>query len=296
MTTLVPIPIYISGNINDYALMEKRYIDAKNNIRRLSSTLPFSANSILTDVLKELTDNFEKNEESYSKELNKLVVEIDKNCKDSLAAYKQARGSLFCKLNTNADFLYGITGNQPVAAEHVEFNDQLKKFNMQTRYDNSILVYTSSYVYSSRFNLSDFHMIFPKNGFKFLWSRDMNMATPSISQLFDETKLKKAFAELTAADPTFGQNYNDFYFPWSYKQNIEKVKKKAEDSSLDNSILKLFDPNLLITKVNDKFNSNINDALNVDYSSFLLNGEFYAISTKYMNYFSKKLGIRNAIT
>ena len=137
---------------------------------------------------------------------------------------------------------------------------------------------------------------FSDDGFKFLWSRDMNMATPSISQLFDETKLKKAFAELTAADPTFGQNYNDFYFPWSYKQNIEKVKKKAEDSSLDNSILKLFDPHLLITKVNYKFNSNINDALNVDYSSFLLNGEFYAISTKYMNYFSKNLGIRNAIT
>lgn len=291
------IPIKVSSNINDYAVFNKRAKDAKEYLELIKFSLPYTASSVIDEIIDKVDVRAQENEKSFSQQMapvDTLIRTIEKNCSIALNTYQKRNFVYFANLEKTDHFLYGKVGNnQPIP--NFEFsktiNDFLKISKFDINYENSIMLNSVD----TSINLPpDVYMIFPRNGFKCLWSNtfanlyEINM----ISILFDDARMQQAFDELKINDPDyrFVKDYAAL-FGWSFPSHLERIKRKVQSGELDRNILELFDPRILITEKSFVKKGDFRNEFDANTTSILMNGEFYAVSHKYKEYFLKKLGI-----
>jgi len=246
---------------------------------------------------------------TQAKSFGPLVQTIQKECSQTLAAFKSTGKVLFRGVRTgksNPSAYVGRSWNERRTMTSVPegqklFDYALQKMGISALRSNSIFT-TSDSNQASGYGI--LYIIIPKNGFQFSWAiHEPDMVIDEVSVLFQESVIDKIIDNIDALVEKGKMSSDASGYEWQevlqfegYEQSIKYLK----DAKYPAVALKKITLDKLIDYPHIKndigpTNKNFNGALDSG-NEILINGEYYAFElNKFKDILSGLLGIKIAV-
>lgn len=313
----------VNIDFSTYENLQNKLIDYNKSYSKLSNfkfpessreTVHELSGALYTKIVqteRELESRAHARKDSVS--IPELISTIKKECSEIVDQYKYFTSFYYTSIKHDKDFLIGKTLEQNIS-EKVPFENQkiLKRFDdvmkamgFRTTISNSI---ESTYSIESTLPGTNGYMVFPKNGFNYVWG-NFNYLIYYISSArsFDLEKGSNALDVLRksidrAASPPeekfeeifrYSNEPRRFFNPAVWFKTYQVIQDAVNNKIIPREVADLFEPENLITEksveqLDLKENNGLRRAISSD-ASILMSGEYYAISIKHRSLFKRYL-------
>lgn len=235
--------------------------------------------------------------EAAKKPIISLIKTIKKECSEIWEQYADFNSFYYSQFDDNTMFLIGKTDDtNTLETPNLRiFNDLMKEKGIQPNLENTIEMVN---LYSLD-KIDNAYMIFPKDGFKYIWSNIAEDPKKFInsSKCFDSVKEDEAAEKLKdSLGNTFYSLFSNAYEIFSsyyWEDHYKTIQKLYREELIPKEVFDLFSPQNLITEnsltmLEMRQDEGLRRAINRDHSIFF-SGEFYAVSAKHRILFENYL-------